>query len=90
MVPKKAPFTKDLLTDIQKSWNHFNKEYWFKLVKSLPERIKVVSKAWEATMYFNFFFLKEFHNFFLNIELSHNILFCMARKKKKKKKKLNH
>ena len=40
----KAQSTKeDLLTVIQESWNDFDKESYFKLVKSLPERIKALS-----------------------------------------------
>ena len=40
---KKAPSTKeDLLTDVWESWNHFDKEYGFKLVNFTPERIKAV------------------------------------------------
>ena len=42
-----APFNqKDLLTAIQKSWNHFDKDYCFELVKFMPERITAVIKAW--------------------------------------------
>ena len=42
----KAPSTKeDLFTVIQESWNHFDKEYCFKLVKSMSEIIKIVIKA---------------------------------------------
>ena len=36
---------KDLLIAIQESWNHFDKEYGFKLVNSIPERIKAVIKT---------------------------------------------
>ena len=32
----------DLLTVIQESWNHFDEEYCFKLVKSMPKRIKAL------------------------------------------------
>ena len=45
MVNVKAPSTKeDLLTAIQESWNHFDKEYCFKLMKSMSKRIKAVMK----------------------------------------------
>ena len=37
--------TKDLLTAIQENWNHFDKEYCFEFVKSMPERIKTVIKT---------------------------------------------
>ena len=37
--------TSDLLTRIQESWNHSDKEYCFKLRKSTPERINAVIKA---------------------------------------------
>ena len=30
---------------MRESWNYFNKEYWFNLVKSMHERIKAVIKA---------------------------------------------
>ena len=41
MVHEKAPFTKEgLLTVIQERGNHFDYEYWFKLEKFIPERIK--------------------------------------------------
>ena len=36
---------RSLLTDIQESWKHFDKEYCFKLVKSVPERIKTDIKT---------------------------------------------
>ena len=46
IIPKKAPMIKEyLLTAIRESWNHFDKGYYFKLVKSLAERIKAVIKA---------------------------------------------
>ena len=34
-----------LLTVIWKSWNYFNKEYFFELMKSMHERIKAFIKA---------------------------------------------
>ena len=47
-IDKKAPSTKkDLLTVIWESWNNFDLEYWFKLVKSMLERIKALIKAQE-------------------------------------------
>ena len=43
MAYEKVPFTKeDLLITIQESGNNFHKEFCFKLVKSMPERIKSV------------------------------------------------
>ena len=33
-------------TAIQESWNQFGTRYFFKLLKSISERIKVVIKAW--------------------------------------------
>ena len=53
MVHQKTPLTKkDLLTAIQESRNHFDKEYCFRLVKSISERIKAVIKVWGgATKY---------------------------------------
>ena len=45
MVHKKVPFTEDLLTAIQERWNHLHKERYFKLVKSIPERIKILIKS---------------------------------------------
>ena len=44
MIHEKASFTKELFTAIQECWNPFE-EYYFKLVKSRPERIKAVIKA---------------------------------------------
>ena len=45
MVYEKALSTKaDLLVAIQESFNHFDKKCCFKLVKSMPGRIKVVIK----------------------------------------------
>ena len=42
----KAGSTKeDLLTVIRDSWNSFDKEYCFKLVKCMPERIKIIIKS---------------------------------------------
>ena len=47
MVHDKAPSVKeDLLTAIQVSWNHFDKEYCFKR----PEVIMAVTKAQERTI----------------------------------------
>ena len=37
----------DLLTSNWKSWNHFDKECCFRIMKSMPERIKAVIKALE-------------------------------------------
>ena len=49
MVHEKIPsIKKDLLTGIRESWNFFDKEYYFKLVKPTPERIKDVIKAWKG------------------------------------------
>ena len=46
MAHEKALSTKeDLLTAISESWNNFDKEYCFKLVNTIPERIKTVIKA---------------------------------------------
>lgn len=45
MVHEKVPSTKDILTTVQESWNSFDKRYCFELMKSMPERIKVVIKA---------------------------------------------
>lgn len=46
MVNEKVPFSKNyLLTAIHESWNHFDKEHCFKLLKYMPERIKTVIKA---------------------------------------------
>lgn len=45
MAPEDSRIKKDLLTTIQESWNDFDKEYCFKLRKSIPERIKAVMKA---------------------------------------------
>ena len=36
---------KNLLNAIWKSWNYFDQEYCFKLLKSMSERIKAVIKA---------------------------------------------
>lgn len=42
----KAPFAKkDLLTAVWESWHYFNKEYLFKLVKSMSERIQAILKG---------------------------------------------
>ena len=43
MVHEKAPSTKE--TAIQEDWNHFDKEYCFKFVKSIPVRIEAVIKV---------------------------------------------
>ena len=41
MVHRKALFNKEkFLTAIWETWNHFDKEYCFELVKFIPERIK--------------------------------------------------
>ena len=46
MVLEKAQSTKeDKLAVIQERKDHFNKEYSFELVKSMPERIRAVIKA---------------------------------------------
>ena len=43
---EEAPFIREyILTTIQESWNHFEKEYCFKLGKSQPKRIKNILKA---------------------------------------------
>ena len=39
----------DLLRVIQEKWNQFDKEYCFKLKKSMFERIKAEIKAWGGT-----------------------------------------
>ena len=47
------------MTGIWISWNHFDKEYCFKFVKAMLERIQMVIKVWGgATLY-------KFHNIFL-------------------------
>ena len=51
---EKDPSSKDLLTAILDSWNHFGKEYGFRLLKSMPKRIKTGIKV-----------INEFHKFFL-------------------------
>ena len=45
MYHKTQPTKKDLLTALQDSWNHLDKEYCFKLVNSMPERIQAVIKV---------------------------------------------
>ena len=59
MAHENSPSTKDLLIAIQEIWPHFDKEYFFKLVGSVPERIKAIIKTQrEITRYSNFFVLK--------------------------------
>ena len=41
----KLHLQKNLLITIQEIWNHFDKEYCFKLVKAMPERFKAVIKV---------------------------------------------
>ena len=43
--PWEGKIKQNLLTAIQESWNHFDKEYYSKLVKSMPKKIKVGIKA---------------------------------------------
>ena len=51
MVHEKVASPKeDLWIAIQESWNHFDKEDCFELVKSMFERIKAVIKAWKGTI----------------------------------------
>ena len=45
MFLEKALSTKDLLTAIQGSWNHFDKKDCFELMKSMLEKIKAVVKT---------------------------------------------
>ena len=45
MIQEKVSLTKGLLTDNQKNWDHFDKKYCFKIVKSITERIKAVIKT---------------------------------------------
>ena len=53
MVLEKAQSTKnDLLTAILEVWSNFDKEYCFKLAKSMPEIIKVIIRAWEEVIKF--------------------------------------
>ena len=48
MVDEKASFTKEyILILIWESWNHFEKEYGFRLVKSIHEWNKAFIKACE-------------------------------------------
>ena len=47
---KLYPPKKDLLTAIQQNLDHFDKEYCFNLVKSMPEKIMVVVKDWGGSM----------------------------------------
>ena len=55
MVHEKVSSTKeDQLSDIWESWNHFDEEYRFKWVKSLPERIKVALKTGKETIKYQF------------------------------------
>ena len=64
----KAPSTKeDLLIIIQESWNHFDKEYCFKLLKSMPERNKSVIKTLEGTTKYSNFLVNESQNVFLKM-----------------------
>ena len=64
----------DLLTAIQESWNYLDKEYCFKLEKSLPERNEAVINTEEEQLSIDSnVFVNEFHNFFLNIGLYYNI-----------------
>ena len=67
MLRDKGPSTKeDLLTAFWESWNQFDKEYYFKLVKEL------------RLSYVFLFFDSEFHNFFLNSGSFHDIFLCVA------------
>lgn len=50
---KDSRIKKDLLTTIPESWNDFDKEYCFKLQKSIPERIKAVMKVDERQLSIN-------------------------------------
>ena len=54
MYHEKAPPIRDLLSPIQEIWNHFDKEFCFKLVKSIPERIKAIIKTRRGTTKFSF------------------------------------
>ena len=77
MAHGKVPATKEnLLTAIRESWNHFDKEYYFELVKSMPERIKVVKKAQRGET--NTIFC-QWIPFFPNIGFFHNSLQSVAR-----------
>ena len=67
---------KDLLTVIQESWNHFNKEYCLKLLKFMPQRIKAVIKARRELI--KYFFCQWIPYFFFDIWLFHNIFLWMT------------
>ena len=51
MVHEKIPSTKDLLTAIHESWNHIDKDYYFKSEKSMSEKINVIKTPRRVTEY---------------------------------------
>ena len=55
MVHVKVPSIKeDLLTAIQESWDHFDKEFCFKLVESMIDKIKTDIKIQGGTNKYQF------------------------------------
>ena len=45
MIPEKTSSIIDLLTAIQEGWNYFDKEYCFKFMKYIPEKIEPIIKS---------------------------------------------
>ena len=66
---------------LRKSWNHFEKEFCFKLGKSIPERTTAVMKEGQSSFFVVFVFVgggvSEFHNFFLGFGLFHYIFYII-------------